>query len=144
MNFSETQKKFLKAFRKNRGHISGAAEAAGVVRQSYYYWVNNNKDFADKIDEIREAHGDEIEEVLFRVGLGLIKTNRTVTVKDGAGNITTITETETEHPPNIKALELALKARYGDRGYMVEDIEKIVKVIFEKEITKLNNNVKKP
>ena len=56
---------FLISLRNNLGHISNACEAANIHRRTYYSWIEKDKEFKDKCDDVNEGLVDLAESKLF-------------------------------------------------------------------------------
>ena len=55
------KKKVLQALEKLDGHISQACKGAGISRSIFYLWKDQDKEFADAVEEIVEASIDLVE-----------------------------------------------------------------------------------
>lgn len=57
---------FLKFYEQDevRGNVSLACEATGVHRQTYYYWLEHDKEFREKVKEAKLRLCDDMEGVL--------------------------------------------------------------------------------
>lgn len=55
---------FLNAFSAGYGIILNACEAIGISRSKYYKWMQDDPDFAAKVEEIKEAQIDFVESKL--------------------------------------------------------------------------------
>jgi hypothetical protein len=59
------QKAFVLAFKNKSGNVSEACEAVGIDRKTFYNWCkDDNKDFANVIDEVDQADLDFTESQL--------------------------------------------------------------------------------
>lgn len=56
--------KFIQAFIDNDTNVSKACRASGIPRRTFYTWKENDKEFADLVDDCEEAITDEIEGLL--------------------------------------------------------------------------------
>jgi hypothetical protein len=66
MNKTEQHKKaILEALEKSLGVITTACKKVGVGRTTYYGWLNDDKDFADKVNDIQNIALDFVESKLF-------------------------------------------------------------------------------
>ncbi len=63
-NTERSKKLFLEKFEESKGNISVAVKAANVSRSIYYLWKKDDKDFAEKVEDIIEAGGDYVESKL--------------------------------------------------------------------------------
>ena len=59
------QSKFLEVFKTNTNNISVACAKAGISRVTFYEWINKSNEFAQKVDEAKEALIDFAESQLF-------------------------------------------------------------------------------
>lgn len=55
--------KFLEVFASKMGNVSKACTAASISRQTFYDWIKD-KDFANKVDEVKEGLLDFAEHQL--------------------------------------------------------------------------------
>lgn len=62
------KKNFLELYRETRGFISDVTRAVGVSRQTYYDWLDSDKDFARAIAECEAEVNDEMRDALIRKG----------------------------------------------------------------------------
>ena len=53
------KKKFLKKLGKNNCHISKTCEHLNIGRQTYYDWLDDDKEFSDQVENVREALNDD-------------------------------------------------------------------------------------
>jgi len=60
------KREFLKAYDNTLGNVSSACRMAGIARSTYYEWVKSDKDFRERIDEIREGTRDFAESLLLK------------------------------------------------------------------------------
>ncbi len=58
---AQRQKKFLEAFANTNGIIAPACESIGISRKTFYLWKNEDKDFAELVEEIAERQTDFVE-----------------------------------------------------------------------------------
>jgi hypothetical protein len=56
---------FLKVYKKSRGNISEACQAANISRMTFYRWRDEDKEFAETVIEIDESKIDYVENKLF-------------------------------------------------------------------------------
>lgn len=59
------KEKFLEVYKVNTKSITDACEAAGISRRTYYYWIEQDEEFAASIKEIDESLIDFAESKLF-------------------------------------------------------------------------------
>ncbi len=96
---ASNKKKFLAAFKKNRGMVYKSCEAAGIVPQTYYNYLEKDAEFADAIEYLKGLEGDTVES-------GLIK--------------------HLDDPDpfvQLKAQGMYLAAKFRDRGYGTQKTE---------------------
>ena len=94
---------FLTALANNLGHISDACKSANIHRQTYYKWIEKDKAFKDKCDDVQESFLDLAESKLLEK------------IKDG-DNICII---------------LFLKTKGKKRGYIEKQEVELIKPIDE-------------
>ena len=58
------QRKFLSLYKDLGCNIAGACTAMKIVRQTYYNWKANNKEFANEVEEAKEGIIDYVESKL--------------------------------------------------------------------------------
>jgi len=58
------QDNFINAYFDTLGHIGKSCAAAGISRQTYYDWCNNNPDFKEQLDQHVEHFNDNIIQVM--------------------------------------------------------------------------------
>lgn len=58
------KKKMLYSLNESRAIISTAALKAGISRQTHYRWIESDPDYANQVDEIKEAAIDSVESKL--------------------------------------------------------------------------------
>ena len=56
---------FLKALEETHGNITDACSASNVSRSAYYDWMEKDKEFKDKCDDVNEGLVDLAESKLF-------------------------------------------------------------------------------
>ena len=61
---STKKEKFLKALESNLGHITDACKSANIHRQTYYMWIEKDKDFKQSCDDVQETFLDLAESKL--------------------------------------------------------------------------------
>lgn len=61
---AKDKNKFLDVFREVWGNISTACEKYGINRDTFYSWYNNDADFRQKADAVKEIRKDFIESAL--------------------------------------------------------------------------------
>lgn len=104
-SISDKQKKaFLEQFIANRYHIANTAKKVGVHRNTVLGWRKNDKEFRQAFEDLLETKIDDTEERLYLSAQGIpeIKNGKLVGWKS---------------KPNVRALEILLKAQAKNRGY---------------------------
>ena len=67
MNKTEhTKKALLEALEKSLGIVTTACKKVGVGRTTYYDWYNNDSDFKDKVDDLKNVALDFAESQLHK------------------------------------------------------------------------------
>lgn len=61
------KKKLLECLRQTLGIINAACIQAGVSRKTYYNWIGNDPDFAEKASEVIETQKDVGEAALLKL-----------------------------------------------------------------------------
>lgn len=59
------KEKVLEFLEKNCGVISPACKGANISRFSFYQWLKDDKEFAEKVKQIQEASIDFVESKLY-------------------------------------------------------------------------------
>ena len=52
MDTNLTKKAFLEAYKKSFGNVAQSCKAVGIVRQTYYNWLQNDNEFNKEIQDI--------------------------------------------------------------------------------------------
>ena len=60
------QAKFLKIFVDNNFHVTEACGRAGISRRTYYHWLHDDPDFAEKVEDSFETRLDDWERQLHK------------------------------------------------------------------------------
>lgn len=109
MNKTDTnKKKVLKALEISKGIVSTACQNSGVCRTQFYVWIQDDKQFKDAVDEIREASIDFVESKLLEKIEGIeVQTG----IKDGQPIVYSL-------PPSDTAIIFYLKCKAKKRGYI--------------------------
>lgn len=104
MATEKNKKLFLDKFPSTAYNISKTARLIGVHRNTVLLWRNTDKEFNDRFEECLEGKIDDLEERLQLVAMGIpeIEGNKLVGWKER---------------PNVRALEISLKALAKKRGY---------------------------
>lgn len=61
---NKDKENFLKALEQSLGYISHSCKAANISRRLYYKWIEKDKEFKERVDEIIEAEIDVVENEL--------------------------------------------------------------------------------
>ncbi|MCO5250715.1 MAG: hypothetical protein M9949_04750 [Candidatus Kapabacteria bacterium] len=126
MSTDKTKQIFLELFPKNALNVAVTCRKTGISRGAYYKWLKDDKDFAEKIDEVTESLKDFAESTIIKLFTG-VKTKQTKTrevITHQGKKVKLLEVTEIEHKPDLKALLEWLKAKAKDRGWggvMVDD-----------------------
>lgn len=105
-----TKKELIEMLKHFNGIISSACEAVGICRQTYYNYMSDDKDFANKVDEINEACIDHVESKLMEKINGI-----KISSDKGVYDL----------PPSDTAIIFFLKTKAKKRGY-VERSESLI------------------
>ena len=62
----ERKKDFLIVFENNLGNISETCKKIGISRTTFYEWYKKDKEFKEKIEEIKESLLDFAESILMK------------------------------------------------------------------------------
>jgi hypothetical protein len=65
-SLTSKQAVFLEALADHLGNISKTCEAIGIVRQTYYNWLNDSPTFKEAVDNMHESFLDSAEGVIKR------------------------------------------------------------------------------
>lgn len=57
----------LEAYRKSMGNIAHACRTVGIVRQTFYNWMENDPEFAQAVDDAKEEAIDVVETQLMKL-----------------------------------------------------------------------------
>lgn len=63
---AEEKKKLLEALANTSAIVSSACKQAGVSRMTYYRWYNEDTDFKEKADDIKELQKDFAESLILK------------------------------------------------------------------------------
>jgi len=55
---------FVKVFKKKGCHIGKACKAVGITRAHYYHMKKKDRNFAQRLEEVRESLLDDVESIL--------------------------------------------------------------------------------
>lgn len=64
LRLKEKKKLFLECFEKRLGIVSRSCEDAGISRQTYYRWMEQDKKFNERVTDILEKQIDFVENQL--------------------------------------------------------------------------------
>lgn len=56
----------LEALSNNCGIVSASCKAAGISRATFYEWYNDDEEFAEKVDDIKELQKDLCEALILK------------------------------------------------------------------------------
>lgn len=62
----QEKKKLLEALANTSGIVSSACKQAGVSRMTYYRWYNEDTEFKEKADDIKELQKDFAESLILK------------------------------------------------------------------------------
>ncbi|MCO5250980.1 MAG: hypothetical protein M9949_06115 [Candidatus Kapabacteria bacterium] len=119
MSTDKLKQIFLELFPKNALNVAVTCRKSGISRTIYYIWMKDDKEFAEKIEEIKESLIDLGESTLIKLFTG-IKTTQTKTrevITPQGKKVKLLEITEIEHKPDLRALMEFLRAKAKDRGY---------------------------
>lgn len=57
---------FLLALNKNSGIVSAACRSVGISRATFYEWYNEDAEFAEKADDVKETQKDFCEALILK------------------------------------------------------------------------------
>lgn len=60
------KKKVLEVLGQNAGIISASCRAAKITRFTFYKWYNEDPDFAEKVDDVKEMQKDVAEALILK------------------------------------------------------------------------------
>ena len=103
-NTEENKKAFLENLVTCNKNITEACKMTNIDRQTYYNWIEKDKDFKEKCDDANEAVHDHVVSKLHEKINGI-----TMAGKDG-----TVYTTQ----PDITGIIFYLKTQCKDRGYV--------------------------
>lgn len=63
---AEDKASLLEALSNSSGIISSACKAAGISRVTFYEWYNNDEEFAEKVDDVKELQKDFCEALILK------------------------------------------------------------------------------
>lgn len=67
---TDTKKRFLKVYKSPEAgaNISTVCSAVGISRDTFYRWSNEDKKFADAMEDLKMEKCDEMEQALYQRG----------------------------------------------------------------------------
>ena len=63
---AKDKKAFLEILKNNGGIVAGACRSANIARVTYYKWHDEDKEFAEKADDVKEQQKDYCEGMIFQ------------------------------------------------------------------------------
>lgn len=60
------KKDFIEAMQRTMGNVSKSCTAAGIARETFYRWLDEDPDFAKAVEEVNETNIDMVESALFQ------------------------------------------------------------------------------
>ena len=64
-NMAKSKEEFLDHFAKSLALVASACRKTGISRQTFYRWYDNDDDFRQKVDDVRELAKDSVEASIF-------------------------------------------------------------------------------
>ncbi len=120
MNLEErveaNKKKFLEQFALSRGNISIACTNSGIVRSTYYEWINGDSAFAQSVSDALETNKDIAETIIQKAIEGFTYTEE-VTEFDDKGKVLRTKKIKKHQSPDGKLALQFLQAKAQERGY---------------------------
>lgn len=104
------KKAVLQALEEAKGIVSAACKAAGIARQTFYEWKNEDSEFAAAVEDIQEVAIDYVESKLFEKIEGVTMLGKGAEI-EGEPPVYTI-------PPSDTAIIFYLKTKAKKRGYV--------------------------
>ena len=108
MDTPNAKKIALKAFKATRGNVTDACAACDIARSTFYAWLQEDADFKESIDSVKESLVDWYESRLQALAQGA-----EYEALDINGDIRTLRD-----KPNPTAVIFALKTLGKHRGYV--------------------------
>jgi len=105
----------LEALSVSLGIVSTACKKANVGRTQHYKWIQDDKAYSDRVDEIREEMLDFLESKAMQLAQGY--QHKATHVSSHQGQITQ-TEIIKVYPPDKSIIEFMLKTQGKNRGYV--------------------------
>jgi hypothetical protein len=62
---AKQKEEFLNTFATSLALVASTCRKVGITRQTFYNWYNEDQEFADKIDEIKELAKDSVEQRIY-------------------------------------------------------------------------------
>ena len=63
---AKRKKEFIEAFQKSLALVASTCRKVGISTVTFYNWYNEDSNFAEKIDEIRELAKDAVESKIYK------------------------------------------------------------------------------
>lgn len=63
---AEQKKEVLEALAKNSGIVASTCRACNISRFTFYKWYNNDSEFAEKVDDVKELQKDFAESLILK------------------------------------------------------------------------------
>lgn len=63
---AQRKKGMLEAMRKTLGNVSQSVKMVGISRQTYYRWIENDRKFAEQVEEVTEYTYDFVESKIMK------------------------------------------------------------------------------
>ena len=60
------KERMLEELNKTSGIVSSACKAAGISRMTFYRWYNEDQDFKEKVDDVKELQKDFCEALILK------------------------------------------------------------------------------
>lgn len=108
MDTANAKKIALKAFKATKGNVTEACAASDIARSTFYQWLQEDADFKEKVDAVKESLVDWYESRLQALAQGA-----EYEALDINGEIRTLRD-----KPNPTAVIFALKTLGKHRGYI--------------------------
>ena len=96
---------FLEAAFQHRGNITKSAAAAGISRRTYYQWCEDDQEFKEAFEDVKESYLDHVVDQLNVLIDG-------IPIKDDKGNIV-----DWKRWPDVQAILSTLRSIGKHRGY---------------------------
>lgn len=111
-----SKRKFLEQYALSRGNISVACVNTGISRRTYYDWKENDKNFAESVEDVLETNKDIAETIMQKSIEGFTYTEE-VTEFDEKGKTVRVKKIKKQQLPDGKLALQFLQAKATERGY---------------------------